>query len=329
MVKYKYLSADPGYLTKQTVTHHCCTPFGCICPDTYSATIQFRLINMRTPYFFVFYGGATQPDAPCIYKTSGMYKWSNSGAAVSAHLAAVDSFGTRMRVTWVSGDGSPQQLYYGATALTTPVSSSVQTFGAADMCAGGDVELDGYPTPLSVTGAATQEGFHNPGFIHSALVDLTGTSSPGSSFVYYYGRSDIGFSGVPTATFLPPPGASATPTHLVVFGDMGKNEKDGSNEHFTNPGALSVISAIATYEASAQGIFHIGDISYATGYLTQWDEFLENISPISQRAAYMTAIGNHERDWPDSGDIYGKTDSGGECGVPYFNYFPMPGARGG
>lgn len=30
------------------------------------------------------------------------------------------------------------------------------------------------------------------------------------------------------------------------------------------------------------------------------------------------------RDYPDSGSVYTKTDSGGECGVPYETYFQMP-----
>ncbi|GAB2212653.1 hypothetical protein Droror1_Dr00020632 [Drosera rotundifolia] len=38
----------------------------------------------------------------------------------------------------------------------------------------------------------------------------------------------------------------------------------------------------------------------------------------------MTAIGNHERDYVDSGSVFETPDSGGECGVPYEAYFPMP-----
>jgi hypothetical protein len=30
------------------------------------------------------------------------------------------------------------------------------------------------------------------------------------------------------------------------------------------------------------------------------------------------------RDYEDSGSIYTLTDSGGECGIPYETYFPMP-----
>lgn len=39
----------------------------------------------------------------------------------------------------------------------------------------------------------------------------------------------------------------------------------------------------------------------------------------------MTAIGNHERDWPHSGARFAEqTDSGGECGVAHERRFLMP-----
>jgi len=38
----------------------------------------------------------------------------------------------------------------------------------------------------------------------------------------------------------------------------------------------------------------------------------------------MTAIGNHERDWPASGSLFTGTDSGGECGVAYERRMKMP-----
>lgn len=99
-------------------------------------------------------------------------------------------------------------------------------------------------------------------------------------------------------------------------------------------------------------IFHIGDISYATGFLVEWDYFLHLITPLASRVSYMTAIGNHERfilqkqlsiinyhrsllmfhfsscennrDYVNSGSVYITPDSGGECGVPYESYFQMP-----
>lgn len=46
---------------------------------------------------------------------------------------------------------------------------------------------------------------------------------------------------------------------------------------------------------NVDSIFHIGDISYATGFLVEWDFFLNLIHPLASRVSYMTAIGNHER----------------------------------
>lgn len=46
---------------------------------------------------------------------------------------------------------------------------------------------------------------------------------------------------------------------------------------------------------NVDSIFHIGDISYATGFLVERDFFLELIDPVASQVAYMTAIGNHER----------------------------------
>ncbi|KAL5056584.1 hypothetical protein RYX36_037266 [Vicia faba] len=95
---------------------------------------------------------------------------------------------------------------------------------------------------------------------------------------------------------------------------------------YVAPGALSVIKAIANEVDSnnVNSVFHIGDISYATGFLAEWDFFMHLISPVASRVPYMTAIGNHERDYVSSGSVYQTPDSGGECGVPYETYFPMP-----
>ena len=63
------------------------------------------------------------------------------------------------------------------------------------------------------------------------------------------------------------------------------------------PGSLSVSKAMENEIASGNvdSIFHIGDISYATGFLVEWDFFLSLITPLASHVSYMTAIGNHER----------------------------------
>jgi hypothetical protein len=45
-----------------------------------------------------------------------------------------------------------------------------------------------------------------------------------------------------------------------------------------------------------------GDISYAMGYMAVWDFFLNMISPISSKVLYLTTVGNHESDYPNTGN---------------------------
>lgn len=64
----------------------------------------------------------------------------------------------------------------------------------------------------------------------------------------------------------------------------------------------------------------------------QWETFFDLLAPIVARVPLMTVPGNHERDWPRSGDRFGDAgvwDSGGECGVPYMRRLGMPQGPGG
>ncbi len=78
-------------------------------------------------------------------------------------------------------------------------------------------------------------------------------------------------------------------------------------------------------------IFHNGDISYAMGDIAVWDFFMDQISPIAGSCLYLSTVGNHESDCPDSASYYAGSnrdgrcgDSGGECGVLTTRLLPMP-----
>ncbi|KAJ4970322.1 hypothetical protein NE237_003421 [Protea cynaroides] len=147
---------------------------------------------------------------------------------------------------------------------------------------------------------------------------------PSTNYSYRYGSDLVGWSD--QIQFWTPPAAGSAELRFLAFGDMGKAPHDASVEHYIQPGSIPVINAMAQEVASGNvsAIFHIGDISYATGFLIEWDFFLHQIGSVASHVSYMTAIGNHERDYTDSGSVYIATDSGGECGVPYETYFPMP-----
>uniref|UniRef100_M8D5H9 Putative inactive purple acid phosphatase 27 n=1 Tax=Aegilops tauschii TaxID=37682 RepID=M8D5H9_AEGTA len=112
---------------------------------------------------------------------------------------------------------------------------------------------------------------------------------------------------------------------IVIFGDMGKAEADGSNEfNDFQPGSLNTTNQIIRDLKNIDMVLHIGDICYANGYLSQWDQFTSQIEPIASTVPYMIGSGNHERDWPGTGSFYGNLDSGGECGVPAQTVFYTP-----
>ncbi|KAK1370470.1 Purple acid phosphatase [Heracleum sosnowskyi] len=303
-VKAQYVSSDPDYLGCKKKECKKRDKGGACVVTTCSASLQFHVINIRTDIEFVFFSGGFV--TPCILKRSTPRAFANPNTPLYGHLSSIDSTGNSMRVTWVSGDKSPQQVQYGNGKSET---STVTTFSQDDMCSS---------VPES---PAKDFGWHDPGYIHSAV--MTGLE-PTTTFSYRYGSNSAGWSN--NTKFKTPPAGGSDEVKFLAFGDMGKAPRDPSLEHYIQPGSISVVSALASEVSSGNinSIFHIGDISYATGFLVEWDFFLHLISPLASQLSYMTAIGNHERDYLGTGSVYISADSGGECGVPYETYFPMP-----
>ncbi|KAI3952593.1 hypothetical protein MKW98_015822 [Papaver atlanticum] len=112
---------------------------------------------------------------------------------------------------------------------------------------------------------------------------------------------------------------------VIIFGDSGKAERDGSNDYQNyQPGSLNTTDTLTKDLGNYDIVFHIGDLSYANCFLSQWDQFTEMIEPIASAVPYMVASGNHEQDWPNSGSFYNRADSGGECVVPAETMFYVP-----
>ncbi|KAK1385438.1 hypothetical protein POM88_023173 [Heracleum sosnowskyi] len=118
-----------------------------------NASLQFHVINIRTDIEFVFFSGGFV--TPCILKRSTPRAFANPNTPLYGHLSSIDSTGNSMRVTWVSGDKSPQQVQYGNGKSET---STVTTFSQDDMCSS---------VPES---PAKDFGWHDPGYIHSAVM---------------------------------------------------------------------------------------------------------------------------------------------------------------
>ncbi|XP_021750857.1 probable inactive purple acid phosphatase 27 [Chenopodium quinoa] len=303
-VKAAFLKNDPDFLTckkseckKQGANGSCST-------KTCTSSIIFHVINIRTDIEFVLFDNGF--NAPCILKRTTPLPFATPNKPLYGHISSVNSAATSMRVTWVSGSMESQQVQYGNGKSVT---SNVSTFTQDDMCGG------------IVKSPAEDFGWHDPGYIHTAVI--TGLQAS-AKFSYKYGSGAVGWSD--EVQFRTPPAGGSDELMFLAFGDMGKAPRDSTVEHYIQPGSLSVVDAMAEEVATGKvdSIFHIGDISYATGFLVEWDYFLHLITPLASRVSYMTAIGNHERDYADSGSVYPTPDSGGECGVPYESYFQMP-----
>lgn len=69
-----------------------------------------------------------------------------------------------------------------------------------------------------------------------------------------------------------------------------QGEVDGSCEYNDfQPGSLNTTKQLIQELNNIDIVFHIGDICYANGYLSQWDQFTAQIEPIASTVPYMIA----------------------------------------
>lgn len=80
-----------------------------------------------------------------------------------------------------------------------------------------------------------------------------------------------------------------TEVDFVIFGDLGQVETDGSNEASQMDGSILTTTALAKDFAdgsvplnNSAAVFHIGDISYARGYASLWEQFWYQLSGMSE-----------------------------------------------
>ncbi|XP_057251117.1 probable inactive purple acid phosphatase 27 isoform X2 [Beta vulgaris subsp. vulgaris] len=274
------------------------------------ATLRFLLINQRADFSFaLFSGGLSNPKVVAV---SNSITFANPKAPLYPRLALGKSW-DEMTVTWTSGyniDEAVAFVEWGPRdAIPKRTPAGTLTYTRNTLC--------GAP--------ARTVGWRHPGFTHTSfLKDLW----PDKQYMYRMGHrlSNGSYIWSKKYSFAAPPyHGQDSLQRVIVFGDMGKAERDGSNEYSDyQPGSLNTTDQLIKDIKNFDIVFHIGDLSYANGYLSQWDQFTSQVEPIASAVPYMVASGNHERDWPNTGSFYGKTDSGGECGVPTQTMFYVP-----
>lgn len=143
------------------------------------------------------------------------------------------------------------------------------------------------------------------------------------------------------------------PFRFIGFGDLGRGSFDDAVSYAEYPlgsanvqwvdysGPAKDTAALLAEEIrkGRQGsagqlplafVHHWGDISYASGFLQAWDEYLWQTSQYASSVPLVIGIGNHEATWPaaQGGATwtgYGPaTDSGGECNMVVTDLLPLP-----
>lgn len=71
---------------------------------------------------------------------------------------------------------------------------------------------------------------------------------------------------------------------------MFQGERDGSNEYNDyQPGSLNTTDQLIKDLKNIDIVFHIGDITYSNGYISQWDQFTAQVEPVASKVPYMIA----------------------------------------
>ncbi|KAI3516604.1 hypothetical protein L1887_15526 [Cichorium endivia] len=277
---------------------------------TGEASLNLQLINQRSDFSFALFTGGL--STPTLVAVSNTVSFVNPNAPNYPRLAHGKMW-DEMTVTWTSGYGINEAV---------PFVEWGQRYGEHRLSPAGTLTFDRH----SMCGApARTVGWRDPGYIHTSfLKDLW----PNMVYTYKLGHKllngTIIWSQIYQFKSSPYPGQDSL-QRVIIFGDMGKDEADGSNEYNNfQRGSLNTTKQLINDLEKIDIVFHIGDICYANGYLSQWDQFTSQIEPIASTVPYMVASGNHERDWPNSGSFYENNDSGGECGVVAQTMFYVP-----
>ncbi|KAL4439452.1 hypothetical protein ABPG77_008781 [Micractinium sp. CCAP 211/92] len=272
-----------------------------------AGSATFRLLNVRQDVRFALVRNGLQ--FPTIAAWSEPVAVQQPNLPMQGHLSLTDVPGEVM-AQWVTRDaGSRPSVRWGTqpSDLAATAAGRSLTYGRGDMCG----------PPANTT------GWFEPGWLHAAA--MAGLQ-PSTRYFYQYGDEELGWSEVESFVSPPAPGTAST-VRLLAIADLGQAEEDGSMEASEMLASLATTARLAAEveHGGAQLLVHNGDISYARGFSSQWDRFFDQLGPVVRRVPYVTTVGNHERDWPASGDRFpAQYDSGGECGKAYYRHTLMP-----
>lgn len=278
---------------------------------------SFRVLNLHQDVRFALLRNGL--EHPTLVARSAVIR-ARADAPLRGHLSLTGCEG-EMAVQWSTGHGAAARgtVRWGTSPgrHSHAAPSRTSTYTRADMC--------GPP--------ASTVGWVDPGTLHYAV--MTGLA-PATRYYYVYGTGEEAGGGSDgtwsrEASFVTapgrggatgaagPPGSGATPSSpsssvtLLALADVGVADLDASFATTAMGASLATMSALSQ-ELDAQLVVINGDVSYAQGYGASWAAFWDAWEPLFSRAPLMTTTGNHERDWPHTGDRFPEQYDSGEFG---------------
>lgn len=279
-----------------------------------SGNQSFRVLNLRQDLVFYYISGNHQ--YPSIIAKSNVVAHKDAFVPLRPRLGGMGP--GRMEVIWNQKEYDFPKVMWSETSggPYQKASATAETYTKSDLCDNG-------------TQPAGREGYFDPGkILRGVMCDL----KPDTEYFYIVGDDSYGWTKEISFRTAPD---DLSPISFVAFGDQGTTswEIDRSFEHSwdfeEDHGEVPVLNTTANIQKIAAEknislVLHFGDISYATGYLSEWDEFMGMLSPVGQSIPWMASIGNHEMGWSKSlPSLSTTTDSGGECGIPFLLNFPF------
>lgn len=245
-------------------------------------SLRFRLTNPRaTVAVYMFRGGLSSPVA--VDKLNSIIKFEDENEPLAPRVSADD--GTKeLRVSWSSKNSKKPELRWGAASgeYSRTVSAETSYFNKSML----------FGAPAATVGWVSFGALHN-----AVLNGISGYS--GSRLYYQFGdreTADYSCEYVLDVPLLRRPKDISRPASFIAFGDMGRPGYDDAMTwfHYGRPAAktLSVLS-MELNKKDTDGIFFLGDISYASGYMGVWNEFLDSFSLLASRTPVFPVPGNH------------------------------------
>lgn len=295
--------------------------------------LKVQLINMRSTFSFYFMRGPTDNPTAVARATAELSFDKDELALRPRVIPGRDTNEYQIRWTNSVAPGTKFVLQYGSSPddLTNVVQGTSTTLSIDDLC----------------EAPANTIGWFDLG--ESVYATIPNAHSVGPR-IYYRIKREGTDDVTETYSFkvMTKPG-STYPTSFIAFDDLGRGSYDDLIS-WRSYGAASVNTSVTLagkYQSEEMDTFgdlvwHVGDISYANGYLPVWDWYMYQLSNEAggwaNRVPYAVQVGNHElgtrwidEDGPSKENkfsFFNNTDSGGECGMALDHVVPLPANKG-